>query len=172
VTDNSCKHCRRGFWSEQMWMRGRNRIGEIRASPGQRTNLNPLFRESRVLCNVPQAMVRSVPSAAGRRVRLHVGPQGKERRHERQPEKGQQQNGKKLTHWLHWNLKLRYLQYHSSLFTDSKKRRDVAGITTICCSGRIVWSRKVSGTSARVTKISPMCRRVSPYGPMHEPNFL
>jgi hypothetical protein len=155
VTDNSCKHCRRGFWSEQMWMRRRNRIGEIRASPGRRTNFNP-----------------SVPSAAGRRVRLHVGPQGKERRHERQPEKGQQQNGKKLTHWLHWNLKLRYLQYHSSLFTLSKKRRDVAGITTICCSGRSVWSRKVSGTSARVTKISPMCRSVNPYGPMHEPNFL
>ena len=91
-------------------MSGRNCPGGIGALLAQRTNLNPLFRGSSVLCRVPLAMMRSVLSAAGGHTRLHVGRQGKERRQERQTEKGQQQNGKKLTHWLHWNLKLRRLQ--------------------------------------------------------------
>jgi hypothetical protein len=106
-------------------MRGRNRLGGIGALLGLRANLNSSVRGSSVLCHMPQAMMRSVPSAAGRRIRLNVGRQGEERRHERQTEKGQQQNGKKLTHWLHWNLKLRCLQQQLAIrpFQETPGRR-------------------------------------------------
>jgi hypothetical protein len=48
-----------------------------------------------------QAMMFSVPSAAGRQVRLTLRGHRKKRRDERQAEHGQQQNGKKSTQWLH-----------------------------------------------------------------------
>ncbi len=92
---------------QYLWVHHARRIRGERALPGWRTGAGATRRGfDEAGCAHPAVML-AIPAATRRQMCVHVCPQCEQRRQQRKPEHGQQQDGKKSTQPYDWNTKPR-----------------------------------------------------------------